>query len=92
MSPLEKGSVHVAGASLLCKVWLVVVSRASTVWVADQISRNSKSVILLHAAHAVDLLVNFDIQAQSNSSQQSCCVGLCACELSRLTGTMEARL
>lgn len=31
-------------------------------WVADPISRNSKSVNLLHA---VDLLVNFEIQARA---------------------------
>ena len=30
-------------------------------WVADPISRNSKSINLLHAAHAVDLLNKSDI-------------------------------
>ncbi len=32
---------------------------------ADLISRNSKSKNLLHAAHAVNLLVTFDIQARA---------------------------
>ena len=65
MSGCVAGALWCCVAPLLCKIWLVVASAASTVWAADLISRNSNSVNLLQAAHAVDLLVNFDVQARA---------------------------
>ncbi len=67
---------------LLCKVWAVGVWRASTVWVADPISRNSTSDNLLHA-------VNFDSQATATLLSKAA-VLIRMLVRGAFTGTLEA--